>query len=450
MTRRAAAAEVVRTDTSGREGMPAYVWFLTLFIPVTMLSGRYDDVGLPVPVDRLLFAAGVGLLLLTPEAWRLLRFTWIHALLLAATAAVVVSAATAGTLTESGPAFALLDRYVVPFTLFAVAPVVWRTPARRDLLLKVLLTMGVYLGTTGILEFVAPQLVFPRYIVDESVGIQFGRARGPFVASEAMGLVLVMTGTACAVAAARFRGGWRLLALVGVLTCVVSVTLTLTRSVWLVTVLTMVFVFVADRRVRLPMIGLLAAAAVAGSVLLAAAPTLAESFTERATTSRSLYDRANTNAAALRIVADQPLTGLGWQRFTRDGVDYVRQADDYPITTVRIEVHNVPLSRAAETGLPAALVYVAAVLASLVVPLLRRGAGDLEGWRLVATSGVIAWGVAAMLSPVPYPTANYLVWLLAGLVAAPLVLRSPAAAGARRRTAAQPAGRPFRPFPGRR
>lgn len=404
--------------------MPAYVWLLTLFIPLTLFSGYTDQMGLPLPPDRLFFAAGMGLLLLTPQAWRRLRFRWVHGLFVAAVLGVLLSCAMAGNLTQSQPLFALLDRVLLPFVLFTVAPVVWSTPARRDLLLRCLVAVGVYLGCTAVLEFVAPELVWPRYIVDPDAGIQFGRARGPFGASEAAGLVMAMTAAACGLAVARLAGWWRFAASVGLLAGVVGMALTMTRSIWLAAVLGLVVICYLERRVRGAALGAAVAAALIGAMVLLAVPSLTESFTERATTSRSLYDRANTNAAGLRIVAEQPLTGIGWQRFMHDGIDYVRQADQYPLTNIRIEIHNVPLSRAAELGVPIALVYCLAVVASLVLPLMgRRRDREQEGWRLVAITAVIAWGVAAMLSPVPYPTANYLVWLYAGLVAAPFVTR---------------------------
>lgn len=410
----------------GYGGPPAYVWLLTIFVPFSLFSGYTDELGLPLPIDRLVFAAGLGLLVLSPEAWRRLRFRWVHGAFLLSVLGIVLSSVMAGSITASDPLFALLDRIIVPFTLFTVAPVVWSTPQRRDLLLRCLVLVSVYLGVTAVLELVAPAYVWPRYIVDPEVGIQFGRARGPFGASEAAGLVMAMTGAASGLAAARFRGVWQLLAVLGFVACILGMALTLTRSIWLGAVVALMIVCYLERRVRAAALATTLVIVLVGALVIASVPSLIESFTERATTSRSLYDRANTNAAGLRIVADRPLTGVGWQRFvTDDGVDYVRQADDYPLTNVRIEIHNVPLSRAAETGVPVAAVYVLAVLGSLFLPVLgRRRDREHEEWRLVALVAIVSWGVAAMLSPVPYPTANYLVWLLAGVVSAPFFIRT--------------------------
>ncbi|MFC5381888.1 O-antigen ligase family protein [Aquipuribacter nitratireducens] len=411
-------------EAAVRQGLPLYVWAFTLLVPLSMFTGQAGALGVPLPLDRLVLATGIGLLILTPAAWSRLRLRPVHVVMGVAVAGIALSAAATGVLLDQVALFALLDRVLVPFLLFALAPVVWSTPRRRALLVKVVVVTGLYLGTTALLEMVAPQLVWPAYIVDPEVGIQYGRARGPFVASEAAGLVLGMAGAVSALGVARLHGTWRSLAGLSVLLCTIGTALTLTRSIWLGTVLGLLAVCVLERRLRLPALVLTVSTALVGVVVVASVPTLQESFTDRATTSRSLFDRANTNAAGLRVVEDRPLTGLGWTRFAAgEGMDYIRQADDYPLTNVRIEIHNVPLSRAAETGLPVALAYVVAVLLSLVTPLLRHYDGEQHGWRLVAVASVLMWLTAAMLSPVPYPTANYLVWLLAGVAAAPVLTR---------------------------
>jgi putative inorganic carbon (hco3(-)) transporter len=155
-------------------------------------------------------------------------------------------------------------------------------------------------------------------------------------------------------------------------------------------------------------------------VALGTVPGLHEDAASRAASSRSLEDRANTDAAALRVVEEHPLTGVGWMRFIDVSEDYVRQSDDIPLTNIHIEVHNVVLGRAAELGLPGAALWVLCLLAGPVAAALRplSRSSDVEGWRLVLIAALTCWLVAIMVSPVPYPLPNDLVWLLGGLVAA--------------------------------
>jgi O-antigen ligase len=80
-----------------------------------------------------------------------------------------------------------------PFAAYYIAR---RVPFDRPALLRLILgitIVGVYLGFTGIFEHF-PRLnryVVPGYIMDSRVGVQFGRARGPFAASVANGGALI-------------------------------------------------------------------------------------------------------------------------------------------------------------------------------------------------------------------------------------------------------------------
>lgn len=56
------------------------------------------------------------------------------------------------------------------------------------------LLMGVYLGFTALFErYKIYNLIWPSYIIDPSVGYQFGRSRGPFVEAAAMGRFMGLT-----------------------------------------------------------------------------------------------------------------------------------------------------------------------------------------------------------------------------------------------------------------
>lgn len=437
------------TDGSGPR-RPLYLWLLLATLPLNVLSGAASDaLGLPVSPDRLTLAAALVLLALDPWAWRRtrLRLRPAHVAMAGCVALVTWSALSAGTLLTTSGLFALADRLVVPFLLLAVAPVVFCTAGRRDLLLQTFTLLGLYLGVTAVLEQAAPSLVVPSLVTDPSLGIQQGRSRGPFLASEAMGLALVQCGAAAALLVARRRGAWRVTALLTAALCAAGVLLTLTRSVWLGLVVGVVVACLQEARLRRLLPGLLVAGGVAVAVALTTVPSLQAAVEARATTTRSVDDRRNVNEAALRVVAQHPLDGVGWQRFVEVSDQYVRQADDYPITNIGIEVHNVPLARAAETGIPGAALWVLAVVLGPLLAVVRRpraraGEEDLPGWRLVLTVGAAAWGVAQLLSPVPYPFPNYVVFLVAGVVLRPYLTRPGDGAGDGTGAAAATLGRP--------
>jgi O-antigen ligase len=218
----------------------------------------------------------------------------------------------------------------------------------------------------------------------------------------------------------RWRGIWRWTAAATFLVCSLGALLTLTRSIWLGAALGLTLAGLAAPRLRrwLPLV--LVTLAVGVVAALGTLPGLHEDAASRATTSRSLQDRENTNNAALRVIEERPLTGVGWVRFIDVSQDYVRQSDEFPLTNIHIEVHNVVLGRAAELGLPGAALWVLCLLAGPVAAAVRplSGPPDVEEWRLVLLAALTCWVVAIMVSPVPYALPNYLVWLLGGLVAA--------------------------------
>jgi len=403
---------------------PAYVWcFLAAFV-LDMFSGYSQYIGLPVSGDRLFIPAGLVLLLLDRRTERL-RWQDLYVLMALLVAIALASAAAAGTISRPLAQFALLDRIAVPFLLFMVAPLVFTTPERRDLLLKTVTLIGVYLGATAIAEMFAPSLVWPRYITDPSLGIHIGRARGPFVIAETNGMALALAFFCAALVYARSTRGslWRPGAGLAMILCAAGAGLTLTRSVWVGILLGPVLVAVVHRPARRYVAGLLIAVVLGLALAVPAVPQLAESFNSRLTQESSLYDRQNVNDAALRAVAAEPLTGIGWGRFVLGGNDWVRQADDYPLTNTSIEVHNVVLSRAAELGLPAAALTVLTYLLGPFRAALVRGRGDLRQWQLllIASLGVLLPPLA--LSPNASPLPNYLIWTFAGIAARPILVR---------------------------
>lgn len=407
---------------------PAYVVIFLAMIAVDTTSGNSKLLGFPLPPQRLLLGAGIALLALDRRPWReiALRLRGFHVAAVAFLAVAVWSAAVAGTLGTSLGFYALLDRLVVPIAAFMFAPVIFATRRDRLLLLKLLTVMGIYLGITAFLEFFGPHgLVFPRYIVDPSVGIQFGRARGPFVESEADGLVMTVCAFAGGVLAWQVSQRWRWAAIFSVVVSLLGVLLTLTRSNWIGAGLAVVVTFAAVGPLRRWLVALLLSAVLGVTALLAFVPSLSRAVTGRTTSQRSVFDRYNTDNAALRIIDQHPLQGIGWERFIAVGSAEVRQAPTYPITNVGIEVHNVILGRAAELGIPAALLFVSVLLLGPARAVFRRTPGEFGAWRVFSVGVVLSWMVCAQLSPLPYSTANLLFWLIPGVTLTPYLTKPP-------------------------
>lgn len=422
-----APATTVEETTTGRSnrstgrvgGTPAYLVCFLAFILANMFSGNSGRLGFPIGPDRLLFLAGAVLLLLDSRPRALVRLRWrgIHTAMLAFVVVAAFSTWASGSYRNGYALYGLLDVVVIPFVLFAIAPAVFADSHSRDLLLKVLTVVALYLGFTAVFEVVGPQsLVWPRYVIDPSIGIQFGRARGPFVESEANGMTMAMAAIASGSGVSRFRGAWRPACVLACAMAAVGVLLSLTRSVWIGFAVAAIATFVFARPLRRFLVPLLVLGTLAVVALLAVVPGLSESASGRADAQGPVWDRLNTNAAAVRIIEQEPLTGIGWLNFIPHSPEWVRQAPDYPITAINIEIHNVFLSRAAEVGLVGAGLYVLCLLGGPVGAVVRRApAGDLGAWRVVVLGVLIIWLSPAMASPLTYPLPNALLWLVAGL-----------------------------------
>jgi putative inorganic carbon (hco3(-)) transporter len=416
-----APADGATPDRAAALRQPAYLLLLLAGIALEVFSGNSQYLGFPIGPDRLCLAAALLLLALDPVALpeARLRARPLHLAMLLLLAWATLSAVAAGSLVSRAGLYGLLDRLgALPFLLFALAPALFGTTRRRNLLLAVLVGLGLYLGVTAVLEGTgANALVFPRYITDPALGLHYGRARGPFLEAVANGLVLALCGVAAGMGLALWRSRWsRAAAGTCLALCGVGVLLSLTRAVWLGAVCATVAVLVAVPRLRRWLVPALALGLVAVVALLLVVPGLSDKANARTADSRSEDDRRNANATAFRVIAEHPLTGVGWEAFAGAERDYLRQADTYPVTNTGIAVHNVPLSHAAELGLPAGLLWVAVLLVAVGRPLLRRSPSH-EGqvWRAGLLAVAVIFLVVADLGPLGYALPNLLLWLFAGI-----------------------------------
>lgn len=424
---RAAPVSPVRHTARGLrralDDHPLYLWVLLAGLAANMFSGNSHYLGVPLSPDRVLVPLAIVLLLMDTGRPPL-RWGAVHTLMAVFVGWTLWSMASFGNLTDTVSLFALLDRTLIPFILFATAPWFFDTAARRDLLLKFLTLIGLGLGVLAVLEIAAPQLVWPSYIVNPDVGMHVGRARGPFVAGDAMGMAVLISGFAALLLATRTRGHWRQLALVVFPLSIVATGLSLTRSVWLGAVVALIVgaALIPRLRARLLSAVTVTAGVVVGVIL--AVPSLREATVERLGQAGPIYDRLGSAQAAVGVLSDHPLTGIGWRRFYPHGADWVRQSDLFPMNHVVIEIHNVLLSRAAELGLPAAAVLVLIMVMGPGRSLFQRSSEpELMRWGVFAAAAFTLWFVTGLASPMAIPYPNNVTWLVAGVAAYPWLVR---------------------------
>ncbi|HXR16473.1 MAG TPA: O-antigen ligase family protein [Terriglobales bacterium] len=203
-------------------------------------------------------------------------------------------------------------KWLVPFTLYHLAVYVFNDERSLHRFETFSLIVLAYLSLTAIFfMFDAKQFIFPRYILDESLGYHADRARGPFLQAVANGVTLNLLGI---VALNSFRRR-RLRGIVGILFLAalsLAILATKTRAVWLsfaLSVLVLLF-FSPSRRLRRACLCLV----LAGGIGLAAVVTLADrntSLGDRLQERGPVTFRMAIYQAGWEMFLKKPLTGWG-------------------------------------------------------------------------------------------------------------------------------------------
>src|SRR3972149_2193268 len=155
---------------------------------------------LPLTLDRVVL---VGLVAAFVAQWRWGRLEpkrfsgsdWLLATLLVILTASMLLAGTPDVRTPDAfsPTWRLVMSFVVPAVLYWIAREAPLTRRAWQASLAILAALGTYLALTGLAEIGGHwSLVFPRYIADPTLGIHYGRARGPELNSASLGVYLTV------------------------------------------------------------------------------------------------------------------------------------------------------------------------------------------------------------------------------------------------------------------
>src|SRR5205807_10391736 len=125
--------------------------------------------------------------------------------------------------------------------------------------------------------------------------------------------------------------------------CAAGLVFTLTRQVWLGAALGTMVAMLCDRRLRRWLPGAAVGAVVLVLLALAFVPGLQANISSRANDQSSVWDRLNSDAAALRMIGARPALGFGWGEFGKESTAYYRLAATYPLTSITV-AHNTALS----------------------------------------------------------------------------------------------------------
>jgi putative inorganic carbon (hco3(-)) transporter len=314
----------------------------------------------------------------------------------------------------------LASKFIVPFSLFHLAELVFTEERRFRQFELFALVVLAYLSFTAIAFLVgARALIFPRFILDESLGFHADRARGPLLQAVANGVSLNMLGL-LALHAYR-RGSMRGLKVVALLaTLPVAILATMTRAVWLSfagSVMAMIFL---SKNCALRRRACVAVVLVAGVGLAAVLSSheLGSSLSDRLEERGPVDYREAVYAGGWQMFLERPLTGWGFHRMP---VELPRHVSGYNEKV--LYPHNTYLELLVEHGIVGLALYL-----WLMWEMLRLGRGTIprgeehgfldryfhQMWPVLLA---VYWVNAAMVV-MSYQFVNGLLFTMAGMLAA--------------------------------
>ena len=268
-------------------------------------------------------------------------------------------------------------KWLVPFTLYQLAAHIFDDArSLRRFETFALVVLG-YLSLTAIFFMIdAKQLIFPRYILDESLGYHADRARGPFLQAVANGVALNLLGLVAlnSFRRKRLRGMVALLFLVALPLAIVA---TKTRAVWLsfaLSVLLLLF-FSPSRRMRRACLAFV----LAGSLGLTAVFVFADrntSLTDRLEERGPVMFRMAVYQAGWEMFLKKPLAGWG---ATEMQAELSKRISDFH--QEQFFFHNTYLEIVVQYGLVGLLLYL-----WIVIDLFKLGRSRHPRSRLAHSS----------------------------------------------------------------
>jgi O-antigen ligase len=225
-----------------------------------------------------------------------------------------------------------------------------------------LAAFGLYLALTGLAEISGQWwLVFPSYISDPTVGIHFGRARGPMVQAACYGTVLAICLLSAWTWRARLGRVGQLILLASLPLFGAAIYFSYTRSAWAESLLglTVILGLTLRGRLRWAVLGGIAVCCLA--VATAKWDSIIGFKREQSAdeTRKSAHMRGSFAYASWLMFRDRPLWGCGFGHYQREVLPYLAdRSSNHDLESIRGYVHhNTLLCLLVETGLLGALAF---------------------------------------------------------------------------------------------
>jgi putative inorganic carbon (hco3(-)) transporter len=313
----------------------------------------------------------------------------------------------------------LAAKFIVPFALFHLAMLVFRDEHRLRQFELFAIVVLAYLCFTAIAFLVgAKQLIFPRFILDESLGYHADRARGPLLEAVANGVSINLLGLLALHAFLRRRLSKPIAALL-LAALPLAILATMTRAVWLSFAVSMGFLIVRSHNRGLRRICLgVTLVGIVGLLIALSFDDQRRALTDRLHESGPLDFRRAVYAGGWQMFLEKPFTGWGVNQLPTELARHVsgyREKELYP--------HNTYLELLVEHGIAGLALY-----AWLMWELLRLGRGGVpqaEHGGLLNRQFHALWPVLlgvywvnAAVVVMNYQFVNGLLFTIAGMLAA--------------------------------
>ena len=313
----------------------------------------------------------------------------------------------------------LASKLIVPFALFHLAGLVFTEERRFRQFEMFALVVLAYLSFTSIAFLVgARALIFPRFILDESLGFHADRARGPLLQAVANGVSLNVLGL-LALHAYR-RGSVRKVKVAVLLASVpIAILATMTRAIWLGfagTVATLIFRS-KNRALRRACVGLVLIAGV-GLMVVLSSSELGSALSDRLEERGPLDYRQAVYAGGWEMFLERPLLGWGFHQMP---AELPRHVSGYKEKT--LYPHNTYLELLVEHGVLGLALYLWLMwemwrLSRGAIPAgEKNGFLDRQFHQMWPILLAVYWLNAAMVV-MSYQFVNGLLFTMAGMLAA--------------------------------
>jgi len=388
---------------------------------------------LPMTIDRLLVFVLVALYLIQrfrgrsqPKPLRMCDY-----ILFAFVAVVSISTFTHDYMLTNGsytaPIYRLVFSYWIPALVYWVARQSTLNNRNLTRFYYMMVALGAYLAVTGLLE-VAGQwsFVFPRYVSDPSLGIHFGRARGPMLNAVYLGMYLSVCMFVLGTLARRQSPPAVGMSLVLAFVFALAIYFTYTRSVWLGTLVGIgaVAYFALDLSMRPLMLFATLLIVVILTFLKSDYLIAMEREMSAEETRRSSVGRIITAYVSWQMFKERPLLGHGFGQYPIEKNRFLSNRDTpLPLEQIRTLVnHNSFLSLLTETGAVGLALFMALIVSWVRSAIHILQSGPAWDWAhghaelMLACLGLYCIQLA--LHPLSYSQLpNLIVFLMAGITA---------------------------------